>query len=264
MIEAAITAVAAYSLFEPYWLKIRQYEVKSGKIPASFDGQTIIFISDIHCSPTFPLYRVRSLVKKINKLRPDIVVLGGDYISQGSSRILKVFKEFKKLKPRIASFGVLGNHDYVTDAELTRKGMRDAGIKSLENRGCWVQLGDGRIRVGGVSDPCSDIPQDIIPTLEETSADDFILLVCHNPSFISEIPESSVDFILSGHTHGGQVAPLGFLGSIFNQGFRSKHRKGIVTENGSKMLVSVGIGTVALPVRFMSKPEIVHITLRKV
>ncbi|MDD5099191.1 MAG: metallophosphoesterase [Candidatus Colwellbacteria bacterium] len=285
MIETAITAVAVYSLFEPYWLKIRQFELKSGKIPASFDGRTVIFISDIHCGPSFSIRRVKRLVKKINRLRPDVIILGGDYVTRHENRIIPVFKELKKLKPKIASFGVMGNHDWDTNPELIRKGMRDAGIKMLENRGCWVQIGEEKIRIGGVSEITSDIPQDITPTLEETTEDDFILLVSHNPSLIDNVPEGTVDFILSGHTHGGQLAPVGAVGSILNKiyellrkilppslshtlglnnGFSTKHRKGIVSENGAKMIVSTGVGTSVLPIRFMSNPEIVHITLKKI
>jgi hypothetical protein len=284
MIETAITAVAVYSLFEPYWLKIRQFELKSRKIPASFDGKTVIFISDIHCSPSFSIRRVKGLVKKINRLRPDMVILGGDYITRDPDRILPVFKEFKRFRPSIATFGVLGNHDCDYGADLTRKGMRDAGIKNLENRGCWVHIGEEKIRIGGVSDVTSGIPQDVAPTLEETTEDDFVMLVSHNPSFISTMSEGAVDFILSGHTHGGQVAPIGMFGSLLNGGFKflrsvlpspfskvlgfehgfsSRHCRGVVSENGSKMIVSTGVGTFFLPVRFLSNPEIVHITLRK-
>jgi len=264
MIETVI-AVAVYSFFEPYWLKIKQLELDSEKIPTSFDGKTVVFVSDIHCGKTFSLNRVRGLVKKINRLRPDIIILGGDYISHDASKILPVFKEFKKFKPTIATFGVLGNHDCDCDIDLSRKGMRDAGIKSLDNRGCWVSVGDGRIRLGGVGDRSAG-PQDVEATLEETTPEDFVILISHNPSFIKEVPENSVDFMLSGHTHGGQIAPLGLFGPILSlskYGFRSKHRCGIVDENGVKMFVSSGIGAVMLPVRLMANPEIVHITLKR-
>ena len=265
MIETAITAVAVYSLFEPYWLKIKQLELDSEKIPASFDGKTIIFISDIHCGKSFSLNRVRGLVKKINRLRPDIIILGGDYISHDEGIILPVFKELKKLKPTIATFGVLGNHDCECDIELSRKGMRDAGIKSLDNRGCWVSVGDERIRLGGVCDQKAG-PQDIGPTLEETTPEDFKVLISHNPSFISKVPEDSIDFMLSGHTHGGQIAPLGLLAPLVplsKGGAKVRHRRGVVDQNGVKMFVSSGVGTVILPMRLMSNPEIVYITLKR-
>lgn len=263
MIETIITAVAAYSLLEPYRLKIEQLDCLSGKIPRSFSDRSILFASDIHCGKQFPLKRVRDLVKKINLLHPDIVVFGGDYISHEISAVPLLFKELKKVRARVAKFGVMGNHDHKFAPAETEKGMRDAGIKMLDNRGYWIRIGSGRIRIGGINDETSGLPRSAENALKGTEKNDFRILVSHNPSFADMIDPGTVDLMLSGHTHGGQIAPLSLFGSfVSNNGFGAKYCRRLLSRNGADILISSGVGTVGLPVRFFAKPEISLITLR--
>jgi hypothetical protein len=264
MIGAVFSAIAAVSIISPYRLKIRQYDCENKKIPASFLGKTVLFASDLHCGKHFTLGRARGLVKRINLLNPDIVVFGGDYVNSGSKMAADLFKELKKVDAQIAKFGVLGNHDYEHAEAEVKKGMRDAGIKMLDGRGYWIKVGNDRIRIGGTVDPSSGKESGISKALKGASENDFRVIISHNPAFADEIIPGSVDLMLSGHTHGaGQFPPFGLLGSMFPSGYGPRYCRKIISRNGADVFVSSGVGTVHLPLRLMSSPEIALITLRE-
>lgn len=264
MIETVVSAIAAVSIIGPYRLKIRHYDCENKKIPAGFSGKTILFASDLHCGKYFTLGRARGLVKRINLLNPDIVVFGGDYITNSAKIVPKLFKELKKVNANIAKFGVLGNHDYEHAEAEVKKGMRDAGIKMLDGRGYWIKIGDEKVRIGGTVDPSCEKESGILRALEGSEEKDFRILVSHNPEFAEEIVPGSVDLMLSGHTHGGgQFLPVGLLGSIFPSGFDARYCQKVVSRNGADVFISSGVGTVHLPLRLMSAPEIVVITLKQ-
>lgn len=263
MIETVFSAIAACCIIGPYRLKIRQYDCENKKIPASFSGKTILFVSDLHCGKHFTLGRARGLVKRINLLNPDIVVFGGDYINRGNKMAADLFKELKGVDAKIAKFGVLGNHDYEHAEREVKKGMRDAGIKMLDGRGYWIKMGGEKIRIGGTVDQSSGDENGITKALEGSSEKDFRVLVSHNPAFADEIVPGSVDLMLSGHTHGaGQFPPFGLIGALLPSGFGARYCRKVIARNGADIFISSGVGTVHLPLRLMSAPEIVVLTLK--
>jgi hypothetical protein len=156
----------------------------------------------------------------------------------------------------------MGNHDYHFAREETLKGMRDAGIKLLDDRGYWVKIGSDRIRIGGIKDPSSGEEGNISKALNGVSDEDFRMIVAHNPIFAERIVPGTVDLLLSGHTHGGQIAPLSLFGNVISHGFGARYCRRVLSRNGADVLVSSGIGMVYFPVRLMAKPEIVLITLK--
>jgi hypothetical protein len=262
MIETVVSAIAACCIIGPYRLKIRQYDCENKKIPASFSGKTILFVSDLHCGKHFTLGRAKGLVKRINLLNPDIVVFGGDYINRGEKMAADLFRELKKVDAKIAKFGVLGNHDYEHAEREVKKGMRDAGIKMLDGRGYWIKIGGDRLRIGGTVDQSSGMENGIEKALKGSTNKDFRILVSHNPAFAEEIVPGSVDLMLSGHTHGAsQFPPFGLLGSIFPSGFGARYCLKAISRNGADVFISSGVGTVHLPLRLLSAPEIVMLTL---
>ena len=110
-----------YSSLETRWIKITPVTIESPDIPSSFDGKRIVFVSDIHHGVALSKERVRKLVERINNLQPDIVILGGDYVSEEEKYIEPVFTELGKLKSNYGVFGVMGNHDYFVNGDLSKK-----------------------------------------------------------------------------------------------------------------------------------------------
>ncbi len=221
-----------------------------------------MLLTDIHRGAFFSQDRVRKLVERVNALEPDLVVLGGDYVYANTDYEASCFAELAHLQAPLGRFAVLGNHDYGEYRPSDRSGgsegsgsdiagdltpaieaVQSAGITLLDNRAVWVEKAGGRIRVGGVGDYQEDTP-DLAPTVEGTSAGDFVLLVSHNPDYAEELPIGAVDLVLSGHTHGGQVTFFGLWAPSLPSEYGQKYRTGLVVTEATTVIVSNGIGTI--------------------
>jgi predicted MPP superfamily phosphohydrolase len=251
-----------YSLVEPYWIQEKRITWETHDIPAQFDGAKIVFVSDIHYGLFFSKSRVRALVRRINRLRPDIILLGGDYVDKKSKYIRPCFAELRKLKAVFGVYGVLGNHDYWADPELTRRAMADANILNLDNRAFWVMKRGARIKIGGVGD-FTMTTQNPNPTIEDVTKDNFVILVSHNPDYVEDMTTDKVDLVFSGHTHGGQITLFGLWAPLVPSKYGGKYRTGIIKTPLTRVIVSNGIGTVAPPVRLFARPQINIVTLKR-
>lgn len=254
--------LAVYSFVEPYWLDIKKIDIEDKDIPDSFNGKKIVFVSDIHHGPNFSRERVAGIVRKINDLNPDIILLGGDYVERGTQYIRPCFEELKKLNAPLGKYGVMGNHDHWEDEMAVMQGMKDAGISLLDNRAQWIIYGKGRIKVGGVGDLYTD-SQYIGPTINNVKKDDFVILLSHNPDYAERIKNNKVDIVLSGHTHGGQITLFGRWAPYIPSFYGQKYRTGIVETAFTKVIISNGVGSTGIPIRFFARPQIGVITLRK-
>lgn len=241
-------------------IQLCRFRFRNADVPPAFEGFRVVFLTDIHHGRTFPLRNLRGLVRLVNNLNPDLILLGGDYVIHDPVRILSFFDEAAKLHAPAGVFGVLGNHDRMTDAELSISCMKRAGITLLDNEGVWVRRGDARIRIGGVGDLWT-ATQDLGPMLEGTRSDDLMILVAHNPDFADVLPSDKIDLMLCGHTHGGQVSLLGKWIPPWPGASKLKYLTGVVHEERTTIIVSNGIGTVGPPVRVWAKPQIWEITL---
>lgn len=253
--------ILVYSYFETYLLRVRHLDFNSMDIPEQFDECKIIFVSDIHHGPYYSIKRVSSLVNKINRMNPDIVLLGGDYIYFNDRYIEPVFKELATIKPKIFFGGVLGNHDHWESSELVKLNMDNAGISCLDNASFWIEKDSAKIKIGGVGDLFED-NQLIVNTESDVLSNDFVILVSHNPDFFAEIDDDLIDLVLAGHTHGGQISFFG-LWAPFVPIQHKEYWKGMINNQYSSMYVTTGVGTIGLPLRFFSRPEIVEIVLHR-
>lgn len=251
-----------YSYLESRWIKTKHVEIKSENIPANFNDLKIVFITDIHHGPFLSIERVRKLVKRINKLEPDVILMGGDYVHRESKYIQPVFDEFKNLESKYGLYAVLGNHDHWEDAELTRKLMLRNGIKICDNKSYWLEIGDERIKIGGIGDLWED-EQYLDSTINDVVENDFVILISHSPDFIEKMSTNLVDLTLSGHTHGGQVTLFGLWAPILPSKYGQKYRYGLKEFDNTTAYISSGIGTITPPLRFFCRPEIVLFTLKK-
>jgi predicted MPP superfamily phosphohydrolase len=251
-----------YCHLETRWLKINHVEIKSTDIPEPFNGKKIVFISDIHHGPYLSIERVHELVKQINGLQPDIILLGGDYVHRESKYIIPFFSKIKKLNSKLGIYAVLGNHDHWEDAELTKKLMIENGIKLCDNQSFWVKIKNDSIKIGGVGDLWEDI-QLIDNTIHDTKKNDFCVLLSHSPDYLEKLNTDKVDLTLSGHTHGGQVTFFGFWAPIVPSKYGQKYRYGLKKFGEIQSYISSGVGSVTPPLRFFCRPEIVLLKLKR-
>jgi hypothetical protein len=251
--------IVAYMFIEPYWIETKEVTIESNQIPAQFDDKKIVFISDIHHGPFFDKNRVDNLVNQVNNLNPDIILLGGDYVSGNSTYITPVFSSMAKLKAPLGVYAVLGNSDpqYWTLNTILQSNMTYIG-----NKGTWIELNGEHIRLGGVGD-YNNGAQIQNAAIGPVNSEDFVILLSHNPDYFPEVNKNKVDLVLSGHTHGGQVTFFGLWAPVVYSDYGNKYRTGIIKEDNTTMIVSNGIGTSYLPIRFFARPQIYVITLKR-
>ncbi len=247
-----------YGLMEPYFIQTKEITIVSNDIPADFDGKKIVFITDIHQSLFFSEERTANLVNRVNELNPDIILLGGDYVNDNSPDVTSCFLELSKLKAPLGIYGVLGNND---PHELSLTAMKNANITYIGNKGSWVKNGASQIRVGGVGDYITDNQNQKL-AIGDANKNDFVILVSHNPDYFPEIDKSTVDLTLSGHTHGGQITIFGWA-PITHSKYGQQYITGVKKVDNSTLVVSNGIGTIIVPVRTFSPPQIIVIKLKK-
>jgi predicted MPP superfamily phosphohydrolase len=254
------TAFIFYCYLETRWVRTKRIDLISSDIPKSFIGKKVVFITDIHHGPFLSIERVKKLVERINKLEPDYILMGGDYVHREPEYIIPVFEEFKNLIAKNGIYGVLGNHDHWEGAELTRQMMNENGIKICDNKSYWDKIGNDSIKIGGVGDLWEDTQQ-LDSTTYDLKDSDFSILISHSPDYIENMPKDLIDFTLSGHTHGGQMTFFGMWAPILPSKYEQKYRYGMKNFEGMQAYISSGIGTITPPLRFFCRPEIVLINL---
>ena len=248
-------------LLEAGSLRVTPVTFVSADVPAAFDGLRIAFVSDIHHGPFVSRDRVRATVARTNAQYPDVIVLGGDYVYQRTSALGPVFAELSRLRAPLGVYGVLGNHDHWLLESTVQPVMAAAGICELYDSGVWLRRGDSRLRLGGLSGPADDQPV-LSGALGGATQDDFVILVNHSPDIAEALGNTPVDLVLAGHTHGGQVTAFGLWAPFIPSRYGQKYRAGLVRDAPVPTLVSTGVGTITLPLRFFAPPEIVLLTLR--
>jgi predicted MPP superfamily phosphohydrolase len=254
--------VIGYFHLESRWVRTKQIKLVSHDVPNSFVGLKIVFISDIHHGPFLSIERVEKLVKRINNLHPDLILMGGDYVHREPKYIVPVFKALEKLQSKYGVYAVLGNHDHWEDTELTREMMKKNGFKICDNKSYWLKIKSDSIKIGGVGDLWED-SQFIDSTVYGLKKNDFCILLSHNPDYLENITTDLIDLTLSGHTHGAQVTFFGIWAPIVPSRFGQKYRYGLKQFGEMKSYITSGIGTITPPLRFFCRPEVVVIELNK-
>lgn len=252
----------ACGVFESRWVRVSAIALDSADLPEKFIGRKIVFASDFHCGIFFTPDRMADAVERINRLNPDIVVLGGDYVDYDQRYIEPCIRELKNIHSKLGVYGVLGNHDYLAGESAVRKALAGSSVVVLNNDSRWIDDGGQRIKLGGVSDFLRS-KADLSETAKDIGSGDFVILAVHNPTYMDRIGEAKIDLVLSGHTHGGQITFFGLWFPFFDLVYGHKYRTGLYVVGDKTLLVSNGLGTTSLPLRFFARPEINVITLEK-
>ncbi len=253
-----LSKVAKYAIDEATSLSLERVEITLPRLPKKLDGFKIIHLSDIHHSPFTSFEHIARTVKIANRLRPDMFVLTGDYVSHETSYIKPVADLMGELKSEFGTYACLGNHDHWTDPDLVVKSFRQAGVKMLVNEGIRFEAHGASFWVAGVDDHMvgkTDLPA----ALKGSFPDEMKLLLAHNPIIFRRSVRAGIDLTLSGHTHGGQVRVRDAQKRLIR---RRKLSNGLHHRKDSQIYITRGIGTVVLPVRYQCPPEITLLELR--
>ena len=253
----ALVAIAVALMGVGYWNATRMPIVRRGLVtvsgwPANTRPVRIVLISDIHVAgPDMPPARLRRIVARINRLAPDLVLIAGDLISDRTLRTRgyrfgeAVAPLSALMAPRMA---VLGNHDHWRDAGAARRALAHAGITLLENRVARCR----GLTVVGLADMYGGRPD---PSVLNQPLLSPVILLTHSPEVVRVLPRGE-RLVLAGHTHCGQIVlpGLGPLGSLVSG--KRGIACGVVHRKGGDFVVSAGLGTSIVPLRYGAPPDL--------
>ncbi len=250
--------IAKGAIDEANSLSLERVEIFLKRLPKKLDGFKIIHLSDTHHSPFTTLEHIERVVKVANRLKPDMFLLTGDYVSHEREYIAPVAAVLGDLKAKYGVHACLGNHDHWTDAELVTHLFRGEGINMLVNEGFRLETARGSFWLAGVDDYMVG-KTDVEAALRGSFPDEMKLLLAHNPIIFREAARVGVDLTLSGHTHGGQIKVRSDEKRILPQ---RKLKAGLHTRRNSQIYITRGIGTVVVPMRYQCPPEISLLELK--
>lgn len=256
----AAVAGGVYPFLEAKWCRVLRRTIAVPNLPQPFRGTTVALLADVHHGPFVPLAYVRHVVAMTNALRPDLVLLAGDYVDRAAEYIEPGIAALGRLEATLGRFAVRGNHDNREFTDTSMAALAEARLPDLNNTGIWLERRGARLRIAGVGDLWTD-EQDLSAALGDARMGDAVLLMSHNPDVVESIRDPRVGLVLSGHTHGGQVIVPGFGAPIVPSRYGQKYVQGLVQGPCAQVFITRGVGTVAPPVRFLCRPEVALLTL---
>ena len=252
---AAIVGGGAYGyLDERRRFVVTRPQIPVTGLPQALDGLRIGFLTDVHCSRWMSPEDVRRAALLLRDEHPDLIVLGGDYVTWGDRTHVKPSAEsLSVLSAPHGVFGILGNHDDDHDMPAA---LAAHGVTVLKDARTRLTIRGERVDLVGIRF-WTKRHADIAPLMR--GAGRSTILLAHDPRRLAEAAAFKVPLVLSGHTHGGQVV-LPVIGPVAARKFPVV--AGIGMRDRTAMFVSKGIGTVYVPVRINCEPEIAVLTLR--
>lgn len=245
-------------------------DIGIANLPSGFEGLRLTQLSDIHLDEYTEPYFLERVVRHVNSLAPDIVLLTGDFVTRGAISFLATNHAADRCAEILRNlqcperYAILGNHDVTVGSALVTHALESQGIPVLRNSFVVLTRGGDRLVLGGTADPASDLPELNLSIPKDPGGP--VILMSHAPDFADAVvvhPRGkSVDFMLSGHSHGGQIR-LPFLGPLVLPLFGRKYPAGPYQLGRMQLYVNRGIGTVGLPLRLNCPPEISNFTLRR-
>ncbi len=227
-------------------------------LPAAFDGLRIVQLSDLHVGRFFPPARLHELVARAAALRPDLLVITGDIVDDSARFAPAAAAALAAHPPPLGVHGCLGNHDHWAGGEPVRAALQAGGVNVLGNRGVALTRGDATLWLCGVDDLW--FHADVSAALRDRPVGACTILLAHQPAVAREACEHDVQLVLSGHTHGGQLAvpwlPQWSLARLI-----SPWVQGLYTLGETTLFVSRGAGVIRPLVRLGAPPEIATLVL---
>ncbi len=246
--------------------RVRRFVIPIHNLPRDLDGMTIAQVSDMHVGRFTSGRVLREMVRAVNELRADLVLLTGDLINDALTSLDEGIDLVRAIDPRLGSYLIEGNHDLIENAAEFERRVKASGIPFLLDESAIVSVRGASVQLLGLSwtrhhaaDHDAEISQSVRALLQQRQPDVFPILLAHHPHAFDAAADAGIPLTLSGHTHGGQLMlneQLGFGPAMF------RYWSGLYTRGQSKLIVSNGVGN-WFPVRANAPAELIHITLRR-
>ncbi len=239
----------------------RRVDIPVRGLAPAFDGFTIAQLSDLHIGAFTPLWWGLRWVRKANAANADIVVVTGDMVTSGVAFHDDIAELVGNLRAKEGVYVIMGNHDYFGEGEPLVSLLRERHAHVLRNEGVVLERDGARLFLAGMDDiwtrrdnldaSLADRPEGV-PTV----------LLAHDPDRFPQAARRNVDVVLSGHTHGGQIA-MPFLDRFITASkLAHQFHLGLYQDGDSTLYVHPGLGTTGPPMRLGVAPAIALIRLR--
>jgi predicted MPP superfamily phosphohydrolase len=257
-------SVNLYGFFEARHIRIERVVVHTDKLPTGSDGLRLVQVSDVHVGMIVRGERLARICDAVRKAKPDLLVSTGDFVDGQLDSLQDAMAQWRAIDPPYGKYAVTGNHEFYAGLDSALAFTRDAGFRVLRNEADDRAIGGGRVRLVGVDDPTArqmgifaGPKEEALLAAAAQGPPAFTILLKHQP-IVREGSPGGFDLQLSGHTHGGQIAPFGFITRLFFP----HHRGYYELPRGSALYVSRGSGFWGPPVRFLSPPEVTVFEIR--
>jgi len=263
-----LALLGAALLAKGYWNATRDPVVRTATVavadwPAGQPPLKLLLLSDIHVAgPDMPPERLAKIVARLNRLRPDLVLIAGDLVSEKRSAThiytaAEVVAPLGKLRAPLGVVVAPGNHDHWFKPDALRGELERRGLRVLQNEA--VQLGP--LIIGGVDDDYSghdDVPATLAAM--DRLGPGVPLILSHSPDIVPDV-QRTVAAIFAGHTHCGQIR-FPFVGALtYVSRYGDRFACGDMTDGGQRVFVGAGLGTSLLPLRYNTPPDAWLVTL---
>jgi predicted MPP superfamily phosphohydrolase len=246
---AAIAVVVGGLLHVARGPLVRRVRVPLARLPVP--SYRIVQLTDVHIGPLIGREFAEQMVRRVNALEPDLVVITGDLVDGRLSELRPHIEPLRGLRARDGVYAVTGNHEYYWNADAWLEHIRSLGIQVLRNEHVTIA---NALELAGVDDSTAseDVPRAVAGRDPQLP----LVLLAHHPRTIDRAIRGGVDLQLSGHTHGGQLLPLGYLARLFDPKV-----SGLARFSDTWLYVSEGTGFWGPPLRVGTSCEITELTL---
>lgn len=257
-------AIASYGvLYRRRAFLVKRHDVPIRGLDPKLDGLTIAHLSDLHIGSLTPRAWGMKWAARTNEHAPDLAVVTGDLATSGTAYYDDITDVVGALKAKRGTIVSMGNHDYFGDGEPLIRGLEERGVRVLRNDGFVLDADGGSLFVAAADDTWTR-RADLEKTFHKRPDNTPSILLAHDPALFDDAVALGASLVLSGHTHGGQIAvpyaakrySLSTLAHDYNLGF---YRRG-----DSILYVHPGLGTTGPPIRIGVAPAVVLLTLRRV
>jgi predicted MPP superfamily phosphohydrolase len=251
-----IVMVVLYSFYEAWAVRRVDLVLETSKLPEGVERLRLVHLTDVHIGGVYTLRRLAKVMDIVRSAEPDLLVMTGDLVDGDMSARGREAELLATHGARYGAFSIPGNHDFYSGIDQALRFMTRANLSVIR---------DSRVDVAGISiigldDPAKfgrgiSLAVERLPAGVALPDDKFALILKHRPQVL-EGTEGKFDLQLSGHTHGGQIWPFGYIVKWIN-----KHEQHLSYKGDSAVYVSNGAGFWGPPLRFLTPPEVTVIDL---